>query len=125
MAPDAPAPEDLNFEEAMDSLESIVTSLETDRLPLEEMVAAYERGMRLLRTCRGRIESARQRVELITADLNDKGRATLSEFSAQEAPDSPGAPALQETPKRTTKRKPSPLPPVHEPEADEGDVRLF
>ncbi len=87
MADDAPPPEDLSFEEAMDSLESIVTSLETDRLPLEEMVAAYERGMRLLRTCRGRIESARQRVEIITADLNNKGTATLGEFSPQDAPD--------------------------------------
>jgi exodeoxyribonuclease VII small subunit len=106
----------------MDSLESIVTSLETDRLPLEEMVASYERGMRLLRTCRGRIESARQRVEIITADLNDKGKATLGEFSPQETPDVPTA---QEAPKRT-RRKPVPPVPAHdEPESDEGEVRLF
>jgi exodeoxyribonuclease VII small subunit len=123
MAQDATPPEDLSFEEAMDSLESIVTSLETDRLPLEEMVASYERGMRLLRTCRGRIESARQRVELITADLNEKGKATLGEFSPQETAETPAA---QDAPKRT-RRKPV-APPVTTPdesEEDEGEVRLF
>jgi len=31
-------PEDLSFEEAMDSLETIVSSLEGERLPLEQMV---------------------------------------------------------------------------------------
>lgn len=123
MANDAPPPEDLSFEEAMDSLESIVTSLETERLPLEEMVAAYERGVRLLRTCRGRIESARQRVEIITADLNDKGKASLSEFTPQDAPDASGG-AAPDAPKRAAKRKPAP-PTADEPEDDEGGIRLF
>jgi len=119
MADDTPAPEDLSFEEAMDSLGSIVTSLETDRLPLEEMVAAYERGMRLLRTCRGRIESARQRVELISTDLNDKGKATLGEFTPQDAPETP-----QENAKRPARRKPTP-PATDDSEAGSGEVRLF
>jgi exodeoxyribonuclease VII small subunit len=119
MANDAPAPEDLSFEEAMDSLESIVTSLETDRLPLEDMVSAYERGMRLLRTCRGRIESARQRVELISADLNDKGKATLGEFTPQDSPEIP-----QESAKRPVRRKPA-APSTGDSDADTGEVRLF
>ena len=119
MANDAPPPEDLSFEEAMDSLESIVTSLETERLPLEEMVAAYERGVRLLRTCRGRIESARQRVEIITADLNDKGKAALSEFTPQDAPETP-----QETAKRPARRKPT-APAADDSEAGTDEVRLF
>ena len=108
----------------MDSLESIVTSLETDRLPLEDMVAAYERGMRLLRTCRGRIESARQRVELITADLNDKGKVTLGDFTPQDAPETPAGTTAQETPRRPAKRKPTP-PVANDPEDDAGGVRLF
>ena len=44
-----PQPDDLSFEDAMESLDAIVASLEGERLPLEEMVASYERGMKLLR----------------------------------------------------------------------------
>ena len=110
-------PEDLSFEEAMEALESIVSSLETERLPLEEMITAYERGVKLLRTCRDRIETARQRVELITADLDGKGKATLSEFAPLETPES-GA----EPPKKA-KRKPAP--PEHEDDAGDSGVRLL
>ena len=124
MAHDASPPEDLSFEEAMDSLESIVTSLETERLPLEEMVAAYERGVRLLRTCRGRIESARQRVELITSDLNDKGKAALSDFAPPDTPDAPAGTSSQDTPKRTVRRKPAP-PAASESEDDGGPINLL
>lgn len=111
----------------MDSLESIVTSLETDRLPLEEMVASYERGMRLLRTCRGRIETARQRVELISADLNEKGKVTLTDFAPQDSPETPSSGASPaENVRRPARRKPT-APPVNEPEdtPDDGEVRLF
>jgi exodeoxyribonuclease VII small subunit len=77
-------PDELSFEDAMESLESIVSSLEGERLPLEEMLQSYERGVKLLRVCRSRIETARQRVEIITADLEGRGKATLSDFSALE-----------------------------------------
>lgn len=109
-------PEELSFEEAMGALETIVASLETERLPLEEMVSAYERGVQLLRTCRARIESARQRVELITADLEGRGAATLAEFSPVEAPET-AAPE----PAKKPKRKPSTAP----GEEPGGDIRLF
>jgi exodeoxyribonuclease VII small subunit len=108
--------EDLSFEEAMGALETIVGSLETDRLPLEEMVSAYERGVSLLRTCRARIESARQRVELITADLEGKGAASLGEFAPADAPETSAA-----DPAKKSKRKSTPA-----PEAESGgDIRLF
>lgn len=105
-----------SFEEAMGALEAIVQSLETERLPLEEMVSAYERGVNLLRTCRSRIEAARQRVELITADLEGKAPAALTEFAATEA----GEPAAAE-PAKKSKRK---APPASEDGAG-GDIRLF
>lgn len=119
MTEDERLPEDLSFEDAMESLESIVSSLEGERLPLEEMVQGYERGVKLLRVCRSRIDSARQRVELITADLEGKGKATLSDFEAMETPESTTS---EETPKRTARKKPEK--PVQE-EATEGDIRLF
>lgn len=104
----------------MESLDSIVGSLEGERLPLEEMVTAYERGMKLLRVCRTRIDSARQRVELITADLEGKTQATLSDFAPKETTEAPTAPvASEDTPKRAPKKKPA--------AEDEGgdEIRLF
>ena len=109
-------PEELSFEEAMGALETIVGALENERLPLEEMVSAYERGVNLLRTCRARIESARQRVELITADLEGRGAATLGEFTPMDAPET-SAP----DPAKKAKRKSPPAP----EDKPGGDIRLF
>lgn len=104
----------------MESLDSIVTSLEGERLPLEEMVTAYERGMKLLRVCRSRIESARQRVEIITADLEGRGPATLEEFATVEATAAPvAATASEEGPKRAVRKKPAPE------DAGGDEIRLF
>ena len=116
-------PEDLSFEEAMESLETIVSSLESERMPLEEMVQSYERGARLLSQCRSRIESARQRVEMINADLDGRGRVSISDFAALEettAPTSAGNAVSEESPKsRVPRKKPA------QEESNEGEIRLF
>lgn len=116
-------PEDLSFEEAMESLEAIVSSLESERMPLEEMVQSYERGARLLSQCRSRIESARQRVEMITADLDGRGRVSLSDFAAMEetaTPTAAGNTASEDSPKsRVPRKKPA------QEESNEGEIRLF
>lgn len=116
MPDSARTPEEPSFEEAMGALEAIVNSLETERLPLEEMVSAYERGVNLLRTCRSRIEAARQRVELITADLEGRTSASLGEFTAGDAPETPAP-----DPAKKSKRK---SPSATEDKSD-GDIRLF
>ena len=101
----------------MESLESIVGSLETERLPLESMVESYERGVKLLRVCRQRIDAARQRVEIITADLDGK-TVTLSEFK-NKGDDSDAESSAEAPVKRAPRRKPETTP---EPQ---GDIRLF
>jgi len=116
-------PEALSFEDAMESLDAIVASLEGERLPLEQMVASYERGMKLLRVCRSRIEIARQRVELITADFEGRGKASLSEFSAPEAAET--ASVAGEAPKRTRKKSAPAELPTPDAGEDAGDIRLF
>jgi exodeoxyribonuclease VII small subunit len=115
--------EEPSFEAAMESLDAIVASLEGERLPLEEMVVSYERGMKLLRVCRSRIESARQRVELITADLEGRGKASLTEFTPQEGPETS---TTGETAKRQARKKPAPAEPSPSiPSENAGDIRLF
>jgi exodeoxyribonuclease VII small subunit len=53
------------FEEAMAELETLVRRLEQGELPLEESLAAFERGMVLVRSLAARLEDVAQRVEVV------------------------------------------------------------
>jgi len=55
-----------SFEDALAGLESIVEAMEHEQLPLEELVACYEKGSALLDRCESILQSARGRIELIT-----------------------------------------------------------
>jgi exodeoxyribonuclease VII small subunit len=55
-----------SFEEALAALETIVEAMENEQLPLEDLVAQYEQGSMLLERCESVLNSARQRIELIT-----------------------------------------------------------
>ncbi len=65
------------FERAIDELELIVKRLEEGKVPLEELVAIYERGEALKRRCEELLRQAEARVEKIT--LNADGKPTGSE----------------------------------------------
>lgn len=54
------------FEEAMESLETIVRRLEQGGGPLEEALGDYSTAIGLLKTCNGRLESAERRVEILS-----------------------------------------------------------
>lgn len=71
--PDAASPETavVTFEDAMGELEDIVQALESEPLPLDDLVGKYERGMSLLRQCRRQIDSAQLRIEQITRRGDD------------------------------------------------------
>lgn len=49
----------------MSELESLVEAMENDQLPLEDLVAHYEKGAGLLKHCEQVLSAARQRIELI------------------------------------------------------------
>jgi exodeoxyribonuclease VII small subunit len=57
----------LSFEEALARLEAIVRELEGSDLSLEETLARYEEGSRLVRECTVRLEEAEQRIRILTA----------------------------------------------------------
>ena len=61
--------DDLNLEEALEDLEQIVGRLEDGKLSLEESLVLFERGIRLVRLCSARLESAEQRIECLTGEL--------------------------------------------------------
>ncbi len=55
-----------DFETALGGLEAIVEAMEHEHLPLEDLVAHYEKGSALLTRCESILQSARERIELIT-----------------------------------------------------------
>ena len=73
--PTATADSPASFESALSELETIVKSLELGSgstaggLPLEESLAAYQRGMALLRYCQDALTTAEQRVQVLEKDV--------------------------------------------------------
>ena len=53
------------FEEALAELEGLVQRLEKGELPLEDSLAAFERGMTLVRQLGDRLAQVEQRVEVL------------------------------------------------------------
>src|SRR5436190_194192 len=48
----------LTFEKALEELEALVGRMEDGRLPLEESLAAYQRGAELVKFCEGKLADA-------------------------------------------------------------------
>ncbi len=61
--------DEIGLEEALDSLEQIVEVLEEGKMTLEESLDQYEKGMKLVKLCNARLESAQKRIECLTEEL--------------------------------------------------------
>lgn len=75
----APAPADiagLSFEAALAALETIVQKLERGDVPLEESIAAYERGELLKAHCNRLLSAAEARVEKIRLSADGRPQGT-------------------------------------------------
>ena len=76
------------FEAQLEELDRIVNALEEGRLPLEESLTLYERGMRLAKACQDRLDAAELRVRrlrVLPAPTEDDGLAfTLEDFEPDE-----------------------------------------
>jgi exodeoxyribonuclease VII small subunit len=57
--------DDRPFEEALAELETLVRRLEQGELPLEESLAAFERGMALVKQLGTRLDDVTRRVEVL------------------------------------------------------------
>lgn len=80
--PEEEDPTQPTFEEALTGLETIVEEMEHEHLALEDLVAHYEKGSALLSRCESILQSARDRIELIT--LRNQNEISLD---AAEPPD--------------------------------------
>jgi exodeoxyribonuclease VII small subunit len=58
----AAKPGQLPFEQALKQLETIVTAMESEDLPLETLLAKYEEGTRLAKTCQEKLADAELKI---------------------------------------------------------------
>lgn len=74
----------------MERLEYVVGEMESDKLPLDDLLKYYEEGIKLVRVCEQKLKAAEQRIEIITR--NAAGEAQIEEFE----PGKKAAPARQD-----------------------------
>jgi len=71
-------PENMQYEEAIGELETIVTHLEAGELPLEEALKQFERGIALARSNSQKLQKAQQQVSIL---MHSDNQSPLQEFS--------------------------------------------
>jgi exodeoxyribonuclease VII small subunit len=77
------AKEKLSFEQALEKLEEIVGAIESGQTGLEESIAKYAQGIELIKYCRGVLDSAEKKIQLLTNKQGD----TLAPAGELEEPD--------------------------------------
>lgn len=75
--PPADSPSDLTFEKALEELETLVARMEDGRLPLEESLAAYQRGAQLIKYCESKLADAQARIAVLDGE-------TLRDFTPEK-----------------------------------------
>ena len=76
---------DLPFEDALGQLEELVREMESDQMPLEDLIEHYERGTALYRVCEKRLDEAQGRIEIIRKKQN--GETVLESFDGESKAD--------------------------------------
>ena len=61
---------EISFEESLDKLESIVSSLEKGDVPLDESIKLFAEGTALISNCNKLLENAEQKVKMLQIDEN-------------------------------------------------------
>lgn len=69
-----------NFEVALEELEKIVERLECGDLSLEDSLAAFEEGVRLVGICNQKLNEVEKKIELLVKDK--EGKLQLKPFIA-------------------------------------------
>ncbi len=63
--PKAPPALPATYEAALAELEQLIGQIETGQLPLEQMLAGYERGAQLLAFCRSRLDAVDHQIKVL------------------------------------------------------------
>ena len=68
-----------NFENALEELEQVVELLESGELPLDDSLAAFEKGVGLVKFCNHKLNEVERKVELLVKDK--AGNLQLKSFT--------------------------------------------
>lgn len=79
--------DELSYREASTELEHIIRNLESGDMELEDSLKSYTRGVELLRSLRGRLLDAEQKVSVLMADID--GNDVLQPADAASTEDKP------------------------------------
>jgi exodeoxyribonuclease VII small subunit len=74
-----------SFEVAIERLEAIVGQMESDKMPLEELLVRYEEGIKLVKVCEEKLGTAERRIDLLTKDAAGKPQLVEFDPSAPQA----------------------------------------
>ena len=77
----------LSFEQAIENLTGIVDKIETGQVPLAESLQQYEKGMAMIKHCRGILLDAEKRIEQI-AENDTEAEDDEMDADADETDDS-------------------------------------
>ena len=61
-----------NFEDLLNNLEQIVGKLEEGKIPLNESIENFEKGVKLYQKCRQLLDNAEKKIKVLTDDLKEK-----------------------------------------------------
>ena len=103
----------------MGRLEKIVEQMESNQLPLEEMLERYEEGIKLVKLCSDKLGAAEKRIEIITRNASGKPQVVEFEGTVASTGGSTQAPG-QSVP---TPKPGKPLPKASPQPSD--DISLF
>jgi len=72
------------FEAALEELEQVVEQLESGDLSLEDSLAAFEKGVGLVKLCNEKLTEVEKKVELLVKDKEGKFQLKPFESGAEE-----------------------------------------
>lgn len=70
--------EKMSYEQALARLEQIIRAMENDKIPLEESLALYEEGVRIVRRLSAELDDAERKIKIL--QQNAQGEIVAVDF---------------------------------------------
>jgi exodeoxyribonuclease VII small subunit len=62
---------DLSYEAALQELEALVARMDAGQMPLDDLLAGYQRGAALLKICRDKLAAVEQQIKKLDAQNSE------------------------------------------------------
>ncbi|MBS7807278.1 exodeoxyribonuclease VII small subunit [Variovorax sp. PCZ-1] len=71
-APTVSADAELSYEAALQELEALVARMDSGQMPLDDLLAGYQRGAALLKICRDKLSAVEQQIKRLDATNSEQ-----------------------------------------------------